>query len=131
MKKMSEWKNVPKDLDKYFGFVYCITNTLNGRQYLGKKFLWKDKKLKPLKGKKNKRHFKVETDWKNYWGSSKELLEDIEKHGKKNFEREILLHCETKWGCAYYEAKMQFDLEVLFDKHWYNNYIGCRLKGKK
>lgn len=125
-----KWINVPKDIENYFGFIYCITNMLDGRQYVGKKFFWKDSPLQPLKGKKNKRHRKVETKWKDYYGSSKTLTEDIEKFGKKNFRREILLWCETKWDCAYYEAKLQFDLDVLFNKNFYNEYIGCRLRGR-
>lgn len=144
------WTNIPKNIEDYFGFVYCITNNINRRKYIGKKFFWKTYKKKPtkyllkdgtyVKNKKGKRilnkrttkqHFKIETKWKNYWGSNKTLTEDIEKYGKKNFGREILLPCKTKWDCAYYEAKMQFDLKVLFDKNFYNEYIGCRLRSRK
>ena len=124
------WKNKPKNIEDYVGFIYCITNKLNGRKYIGKKLYWKTIKRKPLKGKKNKRHEIVSSDWKDYWGSSNSLLEDIEKLGSKNFERKILKSFKSKWECAYYEAKMQFDLGVLLSDEYYNGIINIRL-GKK
>jgi len=45
-----------------YGFIYIITNTLTGKKYIGKKQIKSVKKLKPLKGRKNKRHFDIETD---------------------------------------------------------------------
>ena len=41
-----------------YGFIYVITNLVNGKKYYGKKQIKTIKKLKPLKGNKNKRHFK-------------------------------------------------------------------------
>lgn len=128
MTKTNHWLNKPKSIAKWYGFVYQITNNINQRKYIGKKFFWRKKTLPPLKGRKNKRHKMIESDWKNYWGSCKELLEDIKKHGKDNFERRILLLCKDKWECGYYEAKLQFDNNVLLDKLWYNGIINCRLK---
>ena len=125
---MSEWKNIPKDLTKYQGFVYKITNKLNNKYYIGKKFFWSKKTLKPLKGKSRKRHFIVESDWKNYWGSSKELLKDISEYGEEVFVREILFPCETKFDCAYGELKEQIDNNVLFDDNSYNGIINVRLR---
>ena len=62
--------------DNIEGFVYLITNTTNNRKYIGKK-LAKFKKTKPpLKGKKNKRRSKIESDWRDYWGSSDHLIAD-------------------------------------------------------
>jgi len=45
-----------------YGFIYVITNLTNNKKYIGKKQMKSVKKLKPLKGKKNKRHFDIETD---------------------------------------------------------------------
>jgi len=125
-----EWENTPENIEDYQGFVYLITGP-DGRMYVGKKFFWNIKTLPPLKGKKNKRHKLVESDWKEYYGSNKALLKDVEKLGKENFRREILIWCETKWDCAYQEAKLQFDLDVLFDDRYYNGIINCRLKAMK
>ena len=100
---MSEWKGVPSDIKPFHGFVYCITNKIDGRKYIGKKFFWRTKKLPPLKGRKNKRHVQVESDWRDYWGSCPALLRDIEALGKENFEREIIQVCDSKFDCAYRE----------------------------
>lgn len=49
-----------------FGFVYVITNTVNGMKYIGKK-LFKHRRNKKL----------VESDWRTYYGSNEKLLEDV------------------------------------------------------
>ena len=67
------------------GFVYEITNTQNGKKYIGKKLARFRRSRKPLKGRINKRRYTVPSDWKDYWGSSNALLEDISKIGKENF----------------------------------------------
>ena len=79
-----------KDISDNYGFVYRITNTENGHDYIGRKFFWTIKKRPPLKGKKNKRRSTVETDWKTYYGSSERLVRDIEELGKEKFTREII-----------------------------------------
>ena len=124
------WQNLAEDinLDEYIGFVYKITYIPTGRYYIGKKFFWKILKRPPLKGKKNKRHEKQSSDWKEYWGSSEELLKDIQKYGKENFKREILFLAKSKWDCAYEEARLQMESRVLFDPNCYNGIIHIRLK---
>ena len=42
------------------GFVYQITNTVNGRMYIGKKLARFKKSRKPLKGRVNKRRYTVD-----------------------------------------------------------------------
>ena len=73
-----KWSNLAENisLEDYIGFVYKITHIPTGKYYIGKKFFWKILKRPPLKGKKNKRHEKQPSDWKEYWGSSEELLKD-------------------------------------------------------
>lgn len=117
------------DIGEYYGFVYRITNTINGHDYIGRKFFHTIKKRPPLKGKKNKRHSKVETDWKTYWGSSEQLLADINTHGKEKFTREIIRLCNTRGETNYCEAYYQFIEGVLLKENNYNGIINIRLGG--
>lgn len=114
-----------------YGFIYCITNTVNNKKYIGKKQLVKIKKLKPLKGKKNKRHFLIESDWREYTGSCNDLNMDIKKHGKQNFKFDIIRLCDSKWEMAYYEAKEQFEKGVLESDEYYNGIINLRIGKRK
>jgi len=111
-------------LDDYIGFVYLIVNMSSGKKYIGKKLL-KFKRTKQIKGKKKKTT--IESDWKDYYGSNKELKADVELLGAHNFRREILRLCKTKGECNYYEAKMQFSLDVLEDKGYYNEWISVKV----
>jgi hypothetical protein len=110
-----------------YGFIYVITNLIDSKRYFGKKQIKTVKKLKPLKGKKNKRHFDAETDWKTYMSSSNDLNADIQKLGKENFKFEIIRFCDSKFELAYYEAKIQFDNDVLLKPGFYNGIINCRI----
>ena len=111
-------------IDEYVGFVYEIINLTNKRRYIGKKLL-KRTKTKQVKGKK-KRSL-VESDWKTYYGSNKELQEDVIQMGASNFKREILRLCKTKGECNYFEAKYQFDLRVLESEEFYNCWIQLKV----
>jgi len=128
---MIKWHNIPDDISKYQGFVYIIEHRATGKFYIGKKFFWKRKTLPPLKGRKNKRHFRVESDWKDYWGSSNALLADVEKYGKGAFSRRILHHCDDKWWCAYLELITQLDYEIFGSNNCYNEMINVRLRKRK
>lgn len=124
-------KIVTEISDEYEGFVYLITNLLDNRKYIGKK-LAKFKTTKPpLKGKKNKRRGYKESDWRDYWGSSDRLNEDIKKLGEKNFTREILYFCKTRAEMSYLEAKEQFDRRVLETDEYYNGIINVRVGGSE
>ena len=59
--------------------------------------------------------------------SSNELNEDIIKLGKDNFKFEIIRFCDSKFELAYFEAKIQFDNEVLLKDGFYNGIINCRI----
>ena len=131
---MNEWmhngKSFTSDMvSDYYGFVYRITNLINGYDYVGRKYFKTKRKLKPLIGRKNKRHRIKETDWQDYWGSSRRLLEDIEKHGKHNFKREIICLCDTRGQTNYMEAKIQFDEDVLIKENNYNGIIAIKIGG--
>ena len=96
------------DIGDYFGFVYLITNKLNQRQYIGRKYLWQ---FRTPKGKKRK--VKSESDWKNYYGSCPELKEDIIKFGRENFSRTILSLHKTKGKTNFEETRQLFKNGVL------------------
>lgn len=115
------------DIGDHYGFVYRITNLESGHDYVGRKYFKSKRKLAPLKGRKNKRHKITETDWMDYWGSSKRLLEDIELLGKDKFKREIIRLCKTRGETNYMEAKIQFDEDVLLREDNYNGIIAIKL----
>ena len=95
-------------IDNFFGFVYCITNKQNNRQYVGRKYFWK---FRTPKGKKRK--VKSESDWKKYYGSCPELKEEIEQLGRQNFSRAILSLHNTAGKTNYEETKQLFSRGVL------------------
>ena len=112
------------------GFVYVITNTTNGRMYIGKKLAKFKRSRPPLKGRKNKRRYKVDSDWRDYYGSSDELTVDVNKLGKENFKREVLFFCNSKAELSYVEAREQFARKVLESDDYYNGHIRVRVHGK-
>ena len=119
------------------GFVYQIINNITGRKYIGKKLAkfskttQKTVKLKNGTKKKKKIRSKVDSDWQTYYGSSDELLKDIENVGAENFTREILYYCKSKAECSYVEAREQFSRRVLESEDYYNGHIhGSHIKGK-
>ena len=108
------------DIQEWYGFIYEITNITTGRKYIGRKY-FSQAKTRQVKGKKKRT--RVESDWRDSWGSSKELLSDIDKYGKENFTRKILMLCESRGNTNYWEAKFLFDNNVLLDDNYYNEWI--------
>ena len=109
---------------EYYGFVYCITNLLSGKRYIGKKFFWSVKRKQVNRVRKR---YKVESDWKEYWSSSEDLKEDVRTIGPEHFKREILHLCKNKGTTNYLEAKEQFVREVLESNDWYNSWIQVKV----
>ena len=128
------WTYQGKDIlelpEDYVGFVYLITNTTNGRKYIGKKLAKFKRSKAPLKGRRNRRRYKVESDWQEYYGSSDDLTMDIKRLGAENFTREILFYCKSKSELSYVEAREQFSRKVLETKDYYNGHIRVRVHGK-
>ena len=130
----TNWFYNSKEIDQLpedcVGFVYQITNITNGRMYIGKKLARFKRSRPPLKGRKNKRRYKVDSDWQDYYGSSDELTMDVNRLGKDNFRREILFFCVSKSELSYVEAREQFARKVLESNDYYNGHIRVRVHGK-
>ena len=117
------------------GFVYLITNTENGRMYVGKKlsrFKTTRYKMHTQKnGKKIRKKIRgaVASDWMDYYGRSDQLTRDIESLGRDRFRREILYYCKSKAELNYVEAREQFARKVLESDQYYNGHILVRVHG--
>ena len=117
-----------------FGFIYKITNLENNKFYIGKKVFIHNKKKKLTKkelaeqsGPGRKPTTKVvqaESDWKTYWGSSKELLSDVKLLGEDKFERLIISLCPNKKHLTYSELFYQIHYNVLVVNSYNDNILG-------
>jgi len=121
--------------DDCVGFVYIITNNISGRMYIGKKLAkfskttYKTVKLKNGTKKKKRIKGKIESDWRDYYGSNDQLNKDVDTLGKEHFTREILYYCKSKSECSYIEAREQFNRRVLESTNYYNGQISVRVHG--
>lgn len=117
-----------------YGYIYKTTNLLTGKFYIGKKsYLHKKKRkltkkeLAAITTKGRKPVYKIEyvdSDWKNYFGSSLELKADIEKYGKENFKVEKIMDCVNKKSLSYWEVYYQFQYNVLETDTYNANILG-------
>lgn len=116
--------------EQYQGFVYEITELRTGKKYIGKKNFWRPKIL-PKNSKRSRRvKTKVESDWRSYYGSNVELQRLVEESGSDGYKRVILRLCKSKGEMSYYEAKLQFQYDVLLSDEYYNEFIGCKIHSK-
>ena len=117
----------------HYGFVYMITNLETNKFYIGKKAFIHNKKKKLTKkeiaehtgaGRKpTTRVDKIDSGWKSYYGSSKELLADIKLLGEDKFERVILHFAKNKKQLTFLELQEQIIHNVLFTDISYNDNI--------
>jgi hypothetical protein len=107
-----------------FGFVYLIECKINGKKYYGKKLLTKAG-YKQVKGKRKK--IRKESDWKSYFGSSKELLADVEIMGEEQFTRTIVRFCKSRGECNYYESKYILESDAIIRDDFYNDWISVKV----
>lgn len=96
----------------HYGFVYNITLP-NGQMYIGRKYFWSLRTLKPLKGKKRRRRVKKESNWRIYKSSSNDVVEMIQECDSCNVKYEILSFHPNKAETNYSEIKAQFFFGVL------------------
>lgn len=135
---MPKWIGLPDDYSDIFGFVYIIKNnhpdviqSKGKRYYIGCKQCLKRVKKKPLKGKTRNRIQYKDNDVDAYWGSSKELLADIEKYGIENFSRKVIELCDSKFHMKFSELNWQLLTNALLDNTYYNGIINIRLVAPK
>ena len=140
MNELSCWILLRKDgeadclespLDGYYGFTYLIRNRKDNRIYVGKKAFThrRTTKLSKTARKTTRKRTKVkqvDSQWLNYFGSSKELLEDVKKYGKENFDRYVLEFCKNKSELSYSEVKFQVQYNVMYVPS-YNSWISAKI----
>ena len=116
--------------EEYQGFVYQITELDTGKKYIGKKFFWKPK-ISPInKTRKRRVRTRTESDWRTYYGSSKEVQLLVEDKGFDNYKREILHLCKTKGEFSYWELYHQMINHVLPKDEYYNEFVGAKIHSK-
>ena len=96
------------DIGDFFGYVYLITNLKSGRKYIGRKNFQQHRKHRGSRRKRTS-----ESNWKAYYGSSKELTEDRKLLGSNCFKREILSLHRSKGQVNFEETKQLFLHNVL------------------
>jgi len=111
------------------GFVYLITNLVNGKKYIGKKRFFSSRSKK-IAGSTRKKRTKVESDWRDYYGSNSAIQEDVKNLGPDNFRREILYLCRSLSECSYLEAYEQFTRKAILDPSYYNDWLSVRVTRK-
>jgi len=120
-KQLTPWKfcnslglvgNIEEDRSIY-GFIYSIHCKRLGKNYIGKKAIYKG------------------TDWKKYTGSSKELNLDIKRLGIEQFTFTITKLCTTPFELMLEEAKAILTNDAITSPHFYNSYLFIKLFRKK
>lgn len=134
--KMQEYDSVEKFPQGCVGFIYRITNIKTGRFYIGRKSIYSTTKKKLTKaelaehtgpGKKPRSKMVTkESNWKDYWGSNKTILEEIKVDGVSHFRKEIIKFCFSTKQLTYWEMHYQCVENVLLTDRSYNDSIGSK-----
>ena len=106
-----------------FGFIYEATYIPTNEKYLGKKVLFFNRTLPPLKGTKRKRKIVKESDWQTYYGSHTKIKQLLSEGKQEYFSREILEFAFNKKHLTYLETKYQFSNNVLENTEYINDNI--------
>ncbi len=124
------------DPGDYYGFTYIIFDD-QGRWYGGKKAFSHRKKTKLSKkarvGTRKKINISfIDSQWQEYWGSCKPLLEYIKtKENTEGFKRIILKLCKDRSSLNYWETHYLITKNAIFDENCWNSNIGGRyFRGK-
>jgi len=121
-----------------YGFIYEVRHKPTDTRYIGKKVLYfeRNKRLgkRALQALREERKAKgiggrvplkqkviTESDWKDYYGSHKEILKLVKEGSPMDFERRILHYVQNKKQLTYFECKYLFINEVLEQDDVYIN----------
>ena len=144
---ITDISDMPKDT---YGFIYEVRYKPNDTRYIGKKVLFfeRNKRLgkKALAALREERKTKgiggrvplkqkviTESDWKDYFGSQKEIVALAKKdQAGENWEKRILEFVPNKKLLTYYETKHLFINNVLEDSYsaHINDNILCKFYRK-
>jgi hypothetical protein len=129
-----------------YGFIYEVIYKPTDVRYIGKKVLYFErnkrlgkKALAALREERSKQGLRgrvpikqkviTESDWKDYFGSQKEILTlSKEDNAGENWEKRILQYVPNKKLLTYYETKYLFKNGILEDKD--STYINDNILGK-
>lgn len=128
-----------------YGFIYEVYHQPSGMRYIGKKVLYfeRNKRLgkRALEALREERKAKgiggrvplkqkviTESDWKDYYGSHKDILELVKTTDPMKWEKRILAFVPNKKLLTYFEAKELFKHGVLENRQ--SNYINDNILGK-
>ena len=129
-----------------YGFIYEVIYKPTDVRYIGKKVLYfeRNKKLgkkalkilqeerakQGLRGRiPTKQKIIIESDWKDYFGSQKEIVALSKKDNSgKSWEKRILEFVPNKKLLTYYETKHLFKNDVL--ENQYSAHINDNILGK-
>ena len=123
-KEISSIEDMPENT---FGFIYEVEHIPTGLKYLGKKVLYFNRTLPPLKGQKRKRKVVKESDWKSYVGSQEEVKKLLKEGELLDFKRKILTFVPTKKLLTYFENKLLFEKGVLEPG---SKYLNSNIEGR-
>lgn len=130
-----EYDSVDKFPSNCVGFIYKITNVKTGKFYIGRKSLYSNTKKRLTKAEKalqtgpgrkpTSKRVIAESNWINYWGSNKTILQEIKESGTDYFRKEIIKFCFSTKELTYWEMHFQCINEVLLtDKSYNTNILG-------
>ena len=129
-----------------YGFIYEVIYKPTDVRYIGKKVLYFErnkklgkKALKLLQEERAKQGLRgrtptkqkviIESDWKDYFGSQKEIVALSKKDNSgKSWEKRILEFVPNKKLLTYYETKHLFKNDVL--ENQYSAHINDNILGK-
>ena len=124
----SPWVGLEPDLTVDFGGIYLMTDLTSGCFYVGRKQFWK--KRYGIKGCKTalaapgspkwKAHCWVQTDWKNYGGSSNSWTAYVFENPDHEYERRFIAMCPTKGALNLAEAYAITSFRGLTDPRCFN-----------
>jgi len=113
------------DIKEAYGFVYEIKNLASGRKYIGRKY-FTQAGTKQVNGKRKK--IRKTSNWENYWGSNKKLLEEMNIVGREVYQRTILYLCYSRSDCSYWETYEIFKSHALIGNDYYNDWVSCKIR---